>query len=474
VANGRRRKSGSESEFTEPEIIVSEVNAPERNTLEHDEAPGISVPIDQQILPKNPGKTTASRKQRKSSLAVAASAGLVCVLIGLVYAGMRIATAPEQPAPIARQIDRAETSRQTAVQAAVEETPFVEQTPAIEEAPSVAETPAIREALTVAPPDRDEIFTETKSASATTASETAVVTTIPTNELTADDITSTQVSAVAEPVTQSIPTPEVATVDAARAAAEAKSRREQERAQAALAESRRKQQRAQAALEASRREQEQAQAALEASRREQERAQTALVRYERDLLAAELALAQGRLTQPPENSAFSLYKQLVASNPESSEAKRGFQAVGAALVNRAFAELAAKRWSDAQATLAAAAEAGASPSLVNDLSGEVVYQQRLADAEAGRFATLYPAAELVALKRTTPRLRRYAPDDIDMVQIEFTISIAGNVQDIEVLGGPSQRLERAVREAVTDWRFEPVLSGTRPIPVRTRVGLEIP
>jgi len=196
--------------------------------------------------------------------------------------------------------------------------------------------------------------------------------------------------------------------------------------------------------------------------------------YERDVLAAELALAQGRLTQPPENSAYTLYKQLVASYPESAEARRGFQALGPALVNRAFAEVAAKRWSDAQVTLAAAAEVGASPNLVADLRRDVTYQQRLADAEAGRFDTLYPAAELVALNRTTPPLRRYAPDGMNRVQIEFTISVAGNVQDIEVLGAPPQQLERIVRQAVTDWRFEPVLSGARPIPVRTRIGLVIP
>ena len=169
-----------------------------------------------------------------------------------------------------------------------------------------------------------------------------------------------------------------------------------------------------------------------------------------------------------------LYKQLVASHPESSAARRGFQALGPALVNRAFAEVAAKRWSDAQVTLAAAAEVGASPSLVADLSRDVDYQRRLAEAEAGRFDTLYPEAKLVALNRTTPRLRRYAPVGMNKVQIEFTISVAGNVQDIEVLDAPPQQLERVVRQAVTDWRFEPVLSGTRPIPVRTRIGLEIP
>jgi hypothetical protein len=356
-------------------------------------------------------------------------------LIGLVYAGMRTAITPEQPAPVAGQIVVVEASRQTAVRATVEEAP------------------------TVALPGRDQILDKSKSAPAPIASpapatpEMTVVIAIPPNELMADDITSTPTVAAAKPLSQNRPTPEVVERAAPRNTAATPKRNPVSRREVAGADP--------ARSEAE-------------SRRKQEQAQTALVMYERDLLAAELALVQGRLTQPPEDSAFTLYKKLVASNPESSEARRGFKAVGAALVNRAFAEVAAKRWSDARATLAAAAEAGASPNLVADLSGEVAYQQRLADAEAGRFAALYPAAELVALNRATPRLRRYAPDGIDMVQIEFTISVAGNVQDIEVLGAPPQRLERVVRQAVTDWRFEPVLSGTRPIPVRTRIGLEIP
>jgi len=403
-----------------------------------------------------PINTPGSHKKRQRVILGAASAALVCVVMGLVYMFTPTAVTPEQPAAVAQQGAGVETSRQTTVQAANEKAP------------------------TVVRPGREQILAGNKSAPVANATEateatvaleapeapemTAVVVTPP-SELIADDISSTPAAAATKPLSQASPKPEVAKLDVPRSeAATPKNTRSPpidlnpvgRREVAGVNPS-------QAADQA---------AAEAGSQREQE--QAARLMYERDLLAAQLALAQGRLTQPPEDSAFTLYKQLLASNPESSEARRGFRTLGTALVNRAFAEVAAERWSDARATLAAAAEAGASPNLVADLSGEVAYQQRLADAEAGRFATLHPAEELVALNRTTPPLGRYAPAGIDMVQVEFTISVEGNVQDIEVLGAPLRRLERVVREAVTDWRFEPVRSGTRPIPVRTRVDLEIP
>ena len=415
------------------EPIAAEPIAAELSRAEPDEEQSIAVPMDQPIPQQVHDETPNREQKRPTAIVASASAALACVLIGLGYVSMREPATPEQLAPVTPE-----------VVAEVEAAATVEEAPITEPAPI----------------DRPDIIADV---------------------ITADDLTSAPAVVDEEPFTQNLPTLEIA--DPAVALVEAaqieEARIEEARLEAAEREA--------ARLEAARIEAAQKEAANAAraaalakaeteaqSQREQEQAQTAQVRYERDLLAAELALAQGRLTEPSEDNAYSLYQSLVASNPESSEARRGFQAVGAALVNRAFAELAARRWSEARATLTAAAEAGASPNLVANLSGEVDYQQRLADAEAGRFATLYPEAELVALNRTTPRLRRFAPDDIDQVQIEFTISAAGTVQDIEVLGAPPQRLERAVRQAVTDWRFEPVLSGNRPIPVRTRVGLDIP
>ena len=433
----------STSEPDTPEPSEAETSATEPN-----EPQSIAVATEQPIPQTVRDTTPNSHIIRRRPIAAAASAAFVFVLIGLVYAKLQAPVTPDTPAQVTRQIP--------------------------------TETETETEAPTVALPDLDQIADRSESApdslatSVTPAIAKPVITPPITPQIELDALPTPAVAATT-PLSQNRPTPDVVTqaaptIPAAtpqNAGSQPTNPTRARRREVAETDTART-----AALVETRAE---ARAEAEAqAQREQDQAQTAQVTYERDLLAAELALAQGRLTEPPADNAYTLYKQLVASNPESSEARRGFQALGAALVNRAFAELAARRWGEARATLAAAAEAGASPNLVADLSGEVDYQQRLADAEAGRFNTLYPEGELVALNRTTPRLRRFASDGIDQVQIEFTISVAGTVQDIEVLGAPPQRLERIVREAVTDWRFEPVLSGTRPIPVRTRVGLDIP
>ena len=427
----------------------------------------------QQKLPLS-GKAPSSHKRRQNFFA-AASAAVVLVCIWLVYPGVRSDVTAPQSAPVAEGI----VSRQSEDQAVIEQAPTVEL------------------------PSHDQIGDQSKIAAAPIAlpaiatSQTTVEIAAPLNELMVDDLISGPALVEAKPLPQNLPTPDIAEREALRnrvatsenTGSQPINPSPQNSREVAVADQAVEVAVQEAAVQEVAVQEETVAAAVEQAPGkavttievaeteppgEQEQTQTALLTFERDLLAAELALAQGRLTHPPENSAYTLYKQLVASHPESSAARRGFQALGPALVNRAFAEVAAKRWSDAQVTLAAAAEVGASPSLVADLSRDVDYQQRLAEAEAGRFDTLYPEAKLVALNRTTPRLRRYAPVGMNKVQIEFTISVAGNVQDIEVLDAPPQQLERVVRQAVTDWRFEPVLSGTRPIPVRTRIGLEIP
>ena len=101
----------------------------------------------------------------------------------------------------------------------------------------------------------------------------------------------------------------------------------------------------------------------------------------RDLLAADLALAQGRLTTPPEGSAYTLYNRVLALDPGSPEARTGLQAVRQELINRALAQLAGNALDDARRSLQAAANAGADPQLIADLRSEVDYRQRLSNVE---------------------------------------------------------------------------------------------
>ena len=112
---------------------------------------------------------------------------------------------------------------------------------------------------------------------------------------------------------------------------------------------------------------------------ESARALAAELALRRDLRAAALALAQGRLTSPPEASAYTLYNRVLALDPGSPEAMSGLQSVRQGLINRALAQLAGNRLDDARRSLQAAADAGADPQLVADLRGEVEYRHQQND-----------------------------------------------------------------------------------------------
>ncbi len=112
------------------------------------------------------------------------------------------------------------------------------------------------------------------------------------------------------------------------------------------------------------------------------RALAAELALRRDLVAADLALAQGHLTTPPETSAYTLYSRVLAQDPGSADARSGLQSVRQELINRALARLASGALDDAHRSLRAAADAGAPAELIADLRGELDYQQRLTSMEA--------------------------------------------------------------------------------------------
>lgn len=472
TASAKKTPSSTDHIDSAPPPATPEAEAPKSTTPEPQETPSASDTANQPILQKVPDELPNSQKKRPNAIVATASAALVIAFIGFAYTQMRSTPPPKRPAALAQNAAVVEAAKsETTANTQFDDTAKLNNATKVKL--QVSEPPSgttqDNKASPPAPIAKSAITALKETEEIKQTEETKKITTPPDNLLDRD-LASKEALAKVRPLSQSRPIPKVVKPPAPRSTIATP-----KDTGSAIANPKPVNRPKVAAAVSPRTAAVSPRAAAEAElRRQQEQAQAARVMYERDLLAAKLALAQGRLTQPPEDNAYALYKQLVASNPDSSEAKRGFQALGAALVNRAFAEIAAKSWNDARATLAAAAEAGASPNLVTDLTGEVTYQQRLAEADAGRFGALYPATELVALNRKTPRLRRYAPDGVDVVQIEFTISVTGNVQDIEVLGSPPQQLERVVREAVSDWRFEPVQLGTRPIPVRTRVGLDIP
>ena len=113
------------------------------------------------------------------------------------------------------------------------------------------------------------------------------------------------------------------------------------------------------------------------------RAQAAEEARRRALFAADEALAQGRLTSPPDANALALYNRVLALDPGSQEARNGLQSVREGLINRAMAQLAGNALEDARRSLQAAADAGADPMLVANLQSEVAYRLQQTEASSG-------------------------------------------------------------------------------------------
>lgn len=188
------------------------------------------------------------------------------------------------------------------------------------------------------------------------------------------------------------------------------------------------------------------------------------------LLAAADALQSDRLMPPAQPNAFTLYSRVLEVDPDSAAARRGLELVREGLLERARTLLAADDMAQTLANLDAAEQAGASATAVAALREQAEYRQRLLDAEAGKFDSLYSLSDLTAVRQPPPSYPRTAPRNASgSVELHMTVTETGDVRDVEVLGTPREYFERAAVQAVRNWRFEPVMENGQPIPVRVAV-----
>jgi TonB family protein len=189
------------------------------------------------------------------------------------------------------------------------------------------------------------------------------------------------------------------------------------------------------------------------------------------LLAAAEALQANRLMPPAEPNAFTLYRQVLAVEPDSEAAKRGLELVRTGLLDRARTLLASDDMAETLAHLEAAERAGAEPARVAALREQADYRQRLLNAQAGRFDRLHAISDLTPIRQNPPRYPRTAPRGATgSVDMHLTVTETGDVRDVEVLGNPRDYFERAAVQAVRGWRFEPLRNDAgQPIPVRVAV-----
>ncbi len=96
----------------------------------------------------------------------------------------------------------------------------------------------------------------------------------------------------------------------------------------------------------------------------------------------------------------------------------------------------------------------------------------LAAKQDSDLPSLYPFSDLTVLRQRQPVYPRVAPTGTSgFVDIEFTVTEKGRVDDMEVRGNPPDFFARAALNALRRWRFEAIIVDGKPVPVRTVLRL---
>jgi protein TonB len=186
------------------------------------------------------------------------------------------------------------------------------------------------------------------------------------------------------------------------------------------------------------------------------------------LKSANERLLQDRLIEPANDNAKYFYVTLKQLDPGNAALSSVLQDLGTRLASKARRALilgqtdAAKSWLD---------EAGA----IGFTSAEVGSAQRDLDAALAKqnfMTNLVPANQLTLLKSVQPAYPAKAQGKKleGWVDVEFTVSEAGKVKDVAVRAASIPGVfEDAAVKAVSQWRYQPILRDTRPVPVRTQI-----
>jgi protein TonB len=181
-------------------------------------------------------------------------------------------------------------------------------------------------------------------------------------------------------------------------------------------------------------------------------------------------LLQDRLIEPANDNAKYFYLTLKQRDPGNAALSSVLQDLGTRLAGKARRALilgqndAAKSWLE---------EAGA----VGFTSAEVTSAQHdleSALAKQNFMTSLVPAGQLTLLKAVQPSYpaKAQGKKTEGWVDVEFTVSEAGKVQDVAVRATSIPGVfEDAAVKAVSQWRYQPILRDARPVPVRTQIRI---
>lgn len=183
---------------------------------------------------------------------------------------------------------------------------------------------------------------------------------------------------------------------------------------------------------------------------------------------AQSRLAQGKVTEPDNDSALYYVNQLRTSDPKNSGLPRISSAVQAQVADQARAALDANQPARAEALLQAAAGLSGPA----DLTG---LNQRLAQLKQA--AAGLPEVLEASLTRTRAIELDYPPDALrrnieGWVDLSYSVTTDGKVNSVTVLASnPAGVFDKAATRALSRARYKPMMQAGKPIAVSTKLRI---
>ena len=182
---------------------------------------------------------------------------------------------------------------------------------------------------------------------------------------------------------------------------------------------------------------------------------------------AQSRLAQGKLTEPNNDSALYYLNQLRTADPKNSAIAQLAGAVQSQILDRANAALGANDMEKAEALAQMAAEIGGSPDL--DAFNQKL-RQRIASSDLPQVAEK-TLTRINKLEVTYPP--RAMQDNVEgWVELGYTVAANGSVTNVKIINSqPANTFDAAATRAVGRLRYKPPLKDGKPISVGTMVRI---
>ena len=182
---------------------------------------------------------------------------------------------------------------------------------------------------------------------------------------------------------------------------------------------------------------------------------------------AQSRLAQGKLTDPENDSALFFVTQLRAADPKNSGLAQISAALESQILDRARASLDSGDVDKADSLAQKAGSLGASPDL--DAMNDKIRQKR-----TGGGMLQMPEQSLTRINKLDVEYpERALQSNVEgWVELAYTVGTDGAVSKIKVLNAtPPRTFESSATRAVSRLRYQPVIQGGKAIPVGTQVRI---